>query len=94
MIKFRKTIQVALKSETGFALLSLLLALFIIAILYLLVIKVYFGGSSTSRETKEFLNEQGIDTDDYQGFIKSTREKREEIDKELERRERYLEEIK
>lgn len=94
MSKFKKAVRGMLNRETGFSLIGMLLALVIIAILYLLIIRVYFGGSPASRETEEFLNEQGIDTNNYQGLIKSTREKREEINKELERRGKYLEEIK
>ena len=94
MTKSRKANRHILNRETGFALLGLLLAIVIIAILYLLVIRVYFRGSPASRETEEFLNEQAIDTDNYQGLIKSTREKKDEINKELERRGRYLEEMK
>ncbi len=94
MRDFEKAVGGIFKRKQGFALLSILLALVIIAILYLLVMRVYFGSSPGGRETEEFLNEQGIDTNNYQGLIKSTREKKEEITKELERRERYLDEIK
>jgi len=91
MSKFKKAVRGTLNRETGFSLIGMLLALIIIAILYLIAIKVYFKGPVIDEETKEFLTEQGIESDDYRGVVESTRHKMDKVNKEIERREKHLE---
>jgi hypothetical protein len=67
--------------DRGFAVISMLLALAVIAFLYFYMMKTYFGKPQLPGELKESAAASGVDTASYPSLIKSAKDRVEQLDK-------------
>ena len=59
----------------GFTIIGILIVLVIIALLFYKVLNVYFKKPPVDKETEKVLNQQGIDTANYQSIVDTTRDR-------------------
>ena len=84
-----------MKKQSGISLISMLVAIIIIAIAYYFITKSNFSTASfLDKKTKEALKEQGIKTDNYSEMIDSAKNKVDEINKKIKEQEKKLQEFK
>ena len=66
--------QIKMVSKAGFfTLLALLLVMFIIALIYHVIVKVYLNRPSVDQQTKELFPQQNFNTPNYQSTLDRTR---------------------
>ena len=81
-----------LKDE-GFAFLSIVFALLIIALLYFAVMKLYFESGTKKLQNVPGVAEQGIDTSSYQTMVKSAKTKVNEFNKQIEKNDEKMKKL-
>lgn len=84
------------KSQAGFGLIEILLALLMIYFLYYLMANFYFKKNSlnVNKETEKVLTQQGIDTTNYKTVVDSTKQKIRGVEEEQAKRTKELEGMK
>jgi type II secretory pathway pseudopilin PulG len=83
-----------MKKQNGFSLLSILMAIVIIAVAYYFITKSNISTSTINKNAKQVLSEQGIDTYNYQGMINTAQDKVDEINKKIKDQEKKLNQFK
>ncbi len=73
----------SIKKQKGFSLIEILLVTVILALLYYTVTKIFLRGPIVDKKTQQSLAEQGIDFTNYPGMINTTRDKVNDINKEI-----------
>ena len=82
-----------MKKQSGFSLIGMLVAITIIGIAYYFITKSNFSTATLlDKKTKQVLNEQGINTDEYAEMINTTKNKVDEINKKLKERAEKIQE--
>ena len=76
-----------MKKQKGFSLISILMALVILALLYYNVNKFYFQKSiDVEKKVKKSLKEQGVDVENYQDMTDTAKETADDINKKIDKR--------
>jgi hypothetical protein len=70
-----KMLRYSRERQAGFALLSLILALAVLAFAYYYMMKAYYGRPLLRGGLKESVSSSGVDTQSYAGVINSAKEK-------------------
>ncbi|MBN1622445.1 MAG: hypothetical protein JW871_07640 [Endomicrobiales bacterium] len=81
------------RNNKGFSIIGFLISTVIIALLSWYFFKVYMVKSESGRSIKKELADQGIKTDSYADMLQSAKEKADEVNKKLKKRENTLNEI-